>query len=284
VFLCFGIILLLSLKVNKKYYIMYLLFILIFLTGLFNSWGRVGIIAFFIFSPIIIFLFKRKKLHFLTLFIMICYSIFSYYTFMPFKNRIISTVKNVEKIYSPPSHEQKIKEDAIYLANQDTLKTLQEEIERIKKDTTWINNIKNKTPQYNTSIGQRYIWVKRSWELIKEKPFFGFGANTFTKVYLNNFYEKELNNHTHPHNNFIFILVELGCVGLGFLTLIFYWQIRSYFLNKKMNFIQVIFPLFFLFIMLFDNYFLNQNTLIFFCLFTFIIYKKSLINSFDSTR
>ena len=146
-----------------------------------------------------------------------------------------------------------------------------------------MEQIKNKAPQYTTSIGQRYIWIQRSLQLIPQKPFFGFGANEFKKAYVNKFAKQELEYHKHPHNNFIFTLIELGGVGLASLLFIFFCQIKYYFVNKKSDFLQFIFPLFFLFTMLFDNYFLNQNTLIFFCLFTFIIYNKSLINSFDST-
>ena len=139
-------------------------------------------------------------------------------------------------------------------------------------------NIKNESPRYNTSLGQRYIYLKNSFQLITLKPFWGFGVNQFEKTYQNYFHYKETK---HPHNNFIFILLELGICGILLLFSIFYFQVIAYFNSNRKNVLKFIFPVFFLFIMLFDNYFVNHNTLAFFCLFSFIIYhsaSKSFIN------
>ena len=136
-----------------------------------------------------------------------------------------------------------------------------------------MQEIKNKNPQYETSLGKRYIYLQNSMKLIVKKPFFGFGANQFNILYNQHFTEKDIDHVFHPHNNFIFILIELGVVGFILLLSIFFFHIKAYFLSTPKHFLKFIFPLFFLFIMMFDNYFLNHNTLTFFCLFSFVLYR-----------
>ena len=131
--------------------------------------------------------------------------------------------------------------------------------------------INKKKPEYETSIGKRYSYIKNVYELSKETPFYGFGANQFQKIYSNKFDDSKTK---HPHNNYLFILIELGLAGLFFLLLIFFYQILDFFKSEKKEFLKLTFPLFFIFIMFLDNYFLNHNTLVFFCLFSFIIYSK----------
>ena len=70
-------------------------------------------------------------------------------------------------------------------------------------------------------------WVSHylvSWEMIKEKPFLGFGNKGF-RTYCNQYIESEkLSSYkgkctSHPHNTYFEILVETGTIGL--LTFIF---------------------------------------------------------------
>ena len=78
----------------------------------------------------------------------------------------------------------------------------------------------------------------------------------------------------------MFIGIETGIVGLLLLLLIFYHHIYNAINSRQFNFLKFIFPLFFLFIMLFDNYFLNHNTLAFFCLFSFLLFSQKERESF----
>ena len=137
-------------------------------------------------------------------------------------------------------------------------------------------NIKNKNPQYETSLGQRYLLIKNSIKLISERPVFGCGANKFELIYNKRFQNQRDNIIKHPHNNFIFILIELGLVGLLFLLSIFYFHLKQFWMSKEKTFMAFLLPTFFLFIMLFDNYFLNHNTLTLFCLFSFIFYSNKI--------
>ncbi|RPG59836.1 MAG: O-antigen ligase domain-containing protein [Flavobacteriales bacterium TMED191] len=269
IFLCFGIILILSLiQRNKNKY--YLIIMIIFIIALLNSYGRIGIVSLLIFFPISILLLSKSKFNFILLFITLIVLLLSFYVFSPFKNRIIDTFNNIESIYSPPSLEQKIESDAIYLSKQEGLPK-EFYINQIKHNSEWMEYINSKQPQYQTSIGQRYIYIKNSILLAKKKPLLGFGSNQFKQIYQLNFDDKTIK---HPHNNWMFIIIELGVIGLFLAIMIFWHHITQYFKSKNQSFLKFIFPLFFILIMCTDNYFLNHNTLTFFCLFSFLIYNN----------
>tara|TARA_B100000530_G_scaffold236819_1_gene153858 strand:- start:1657 stop:2973 length:1317 start_codon:yes stop_codon:yes gene_type:complete len=275
IFLCFGILLLFS-YLNKTNLLKSLILIIIFLCALLNSYGRIGILSFFIFFPIMIIVSKKDAKSYYILTFIILFGLISYQLFSPLNNRVNETLHNIKLLSSKQSLEEKIENDAIYLASQNDSLSKKHFIKKIKNNPTWIDAINNKQPKYETSIGKRYLYAKNSILLIKQKPVFGYGPNQFQKVYKDYF----STNHSvnHPHNNFIFILTELGLVGLIFVLYIFYCQIKHFFRSNKKRTLELIFPIFFLFIMLFDNYFINHNTLVFFCLFSFLIYSDKIVS------
>ena len=275
IFLCFGILLLFS-HLNKSNLLSNLILIIIFLCALLNSYGRIGIVSFFIFFPIMILISKRAAESYYILTFVMLFGLISYHLFSPLNNRVNETLHNIKLLYSNPSLEEKIENDAMYLASKNDSLSKEDFMKKIKNNPTWIEAINNKQPKYETSMGKRYLYAKNSILLIKEKPIFGYGPNQFQKLYKDYF----STNHPvyHPHNNFIFILTELGIVGLVLLLHIFYCQIKHFFRNKKQQILELIFPIYFLFIMLFDNYFINHNTLVFFCLFSFLIYSNKIVS------
>ena len=269
IFLCFGLLVILSL-INSKNFKYYVIIILLFIITLINSYGRIGIVSFYIFFPICIYSLTKGKTRILLLTSFIVISTISFKVFKPFQNRVNQTIENVKLIRSPLTLEQKIELDALYLSQKNS-ETKEFYIEKILNDKSWVDYINKKKPEYETSIGKRYSYIKNVYELSKETPFYGFGANQFQKIYSNKFDDSKTK---HPHNNYLFILIELGLAGLFFLLLIFFYQILDFFKSEKKEFLKLTFPLFFIFIMFLDNYFLNHNTLVFFCLFSFIIYSK----------
>jgi len=273
IFLCFSLFLLVSLLNSKNFWKYFILIIIIFIT-LLNSYGRAGVISCFIFLPIIIIFFKKSKLNYYLLLTILSFGVCSYYIFYPLKIRINETMNNIVSLYMPKSLEEKIEDDASYLAEKND--TLSKEYFRneIQNNPEWLQEIQNKSPEYETSIGKRYLYVKNSLSLTSGNLVFGSGANQFQKLYTQNFQHDHRINH--PHNNFIFVLIELGVVGLVLMLYIFYSQIKLFFSKKDSNFLKLIFPLYFLWIMLFDNYFLNHNSLVFFCFFSFLIYNKNM--------
>ena len=67
-----------------------------------------------------------------------------------------------------------------------------------------------------TSVGQRVEFFKKSIQLFKEKPFFGFGTGSYSNEFCrvaDSVAWCEAGKF-HPHNQFIAFMVQLGAVGL----------------------------------------------------------------------
>ena len=64
----------------------------------------------------------------------------------------------------------------------------------------------------------------------------------------------DLNKHKTPHNNYLYILFELGFIGLLFFLSIFYFQIKELLNKDSLNTEKILLPSFMLFLMLFDSY------------------------------
>jgi O-antigen ligase len=67
--------------------------------------------------------------------------------------------------------------------------------------------------QTDSSMGQRYTFWKYSAKLIAEKPLFGHGTGSFAQEYAR-VAQGEQFLAQHPHNEFLFIGVQLGLFGL----------------------------------------------------------------------
>lgn len=69
-----------------------------------------------------------------------------------------------------------------------------------------------------TSIGIRMVFYKNTLELIKEKPIFGYGTSSFESVYTPYATTKiqgwQGGSTSDPHNQYLFILLENGLIGL----------------------------------------------------------------------
>jgi O-antigen ligase len=85
--------------------------------------------------------------------------------------------------------------------------------------------MQEKPEQADSSMGQRYTFWKYSARLIAEKPLFGHGTGSFAREYARVAQGEKLLAQ-HPHNEFLFIGVQLGLFGLipylGFLVSQFY--------------------------------------------------------------
>jgi O-antigen ligase len=81
-----------------------------------------------------------------------------------------------------------------------------------------ITEFKSQEKKELTSVGQRVEFFKKSVQLIKEKPIFGFGTGSYASEFCriadsNEWCEA---GRFHPHNQFIAFLVQLGMIGLIF--------------------------------------------------------------------
>lgn len=80
--------------------------------------------------------------------------------------------------------------------------------------------------QSRTSVGQRFDWWTTSYQMIKEKPLFGHGTGSFAIVPDNNRQNRGMTPTDNPHNEYLFLTVQVGLVGLIlFFSLIFH-QLR----------------------------------------------------------
>ena len=73
----------------------------------------------------------------------------------------------------------------------------------------------------------RYVFVRESFNRILEKPILGYGTGSFGTIF-----EKEVKSghdfqvHRTPHNQYLYVLFELGILGLLLLLSIFYYCIK----------------------------------------------------------
>lgn len=106
--------------------------------------------------------------------------------------------------------------------------------ERFQAAQTEINNFaQNK--QEETSLGLRLSWYKDTVPIVFKAPFFGHGTGSFQTEFRRH---KNVSLDTrvkmspllatnNPHNDYLFIAVELGLAGVVALLLVFYTALRS---------------------------------------------------------
>jgi O-antigen ligase len=101
----------------------------------------------------------------------------------------------------------------------------------------------------------RYVFIKESLSRIKQKPILGYGTGSFGTIF-----DKEVKSghdfqfHRTPHNQYLYVLFELGILGVLLLLSIFYYQIKEL-IVKKDGIHRILLPLSFMFLMLVDSYF-----------------------------
>lgn len=73
-----------------------------------------------------------------------------------------------------------------------------------------------------TSIGQRLYFAEKTWNLIQEKPVLGWGTGAYHEQFCRVATTPAWCDagKFHPHNQLLFILVEHGLIGFGFLLLL----------------------------------------------------------------
>lgn len=131
----------------------------------------------------------------------------------------------------------------------------------------------------DSSVGLRLLYWKNSWEIIRHSPWFGVGTGDFNSAYsrINGQTSPHIPSTDNPHNQYIFIAVQLGLFGLlsllGLFGVQFYqaWQMRDGWQR-----IRLAFPLFFLVIMMTDSYLNTYSSGFLFSLFSAVLSKKSI--------
>ena len=119
----------------------------------------------------------------------------------------------------------------------------------------------------NKPLSTRNTLIHHSIELIKDKPIFGYGAGSFQDILTNT--SSDINSrHKTPHNDYIYILMELGLVGLMSLLMIFYFQFSE---KHQGDFPSLCLPIMFLLLMLVDSYFFGARSSILYIFLSIIV-------------
>jgi O-antigen ligase len=203
-------------KSKSKYAFLYLISIVVFSISIFTEAGRAGQLTFNVFFLLftLYFLSKRKVYSIVIISYLIVLNFISYNKSHIYKHR----VKNLTHIVQ--------------------------------------NDGELKNPK-NQKIDNRYLFVKTSIDLIPKKIFFGYGTGSFSSNFLNNndnVLEYPNFEHKTPHNNYLYVLFELGLLGLILFISIFYFQIKELRNKNLINNEKILLPLFMIFLMLFDSY------------------------------
>jgi len=120
----------------------------------------------------------------------------------------------------------------------------------------------------------RYLFVKHGLELIYKKPIFGYGTGAFSDVFKKHTQTSyDLKKHKTPHNNYLYVLFELGLIGLLVFLSIFFFQIKELYKNNMKNPEVLLLPFFLILLMFFDSYmFIFSITL--FYIYMYKIFKN----------
>ena len=205
---------LMFLKSKSKYSFLYIVLILIYSFSIFNEAGRAGQLTFNVFF--------------------VCYAIFLLRSQFKFSILIILFLIIINFC--------SYKNSSIFKHRVDHL-------------THIVQNDGQKKNKNSVEKDIRYLFTKTGLELIRKKPIFGYGTGSFSSVFkLETETSYDLNKHKTPHNNYLYILFELGFIGLIFFLSIFYFQIKELLNKDLINTEKILLPLFMLFLMLFDSY------------------------------
>jgi O-antigen ligase len=89
----------------------------------------------------------------------------------------------------------------------------------------------SQTSEKITSIGVRVIFVQNTWELIQQKPLLGYGTSSFKSVYslyvAKKYQDWRGESGSDPHNQYLFVWLENGLVGLLLFLAYIYTSIKQ---------------------------------------------------------
>ncbi len=107
-----------------------------------------------------------------------------------------------------------------------TSSTLQQRI-----TLAWEENKSSQTSESLTSIGVRDIFRQNTLELIQQKPLLGYGTSSFKSVYsahvATKYQDWRGESQADPHNQYLFVWLENGLLGLLLFLVYIYTAIRQ---------------------------------------------------------
>ena len=257
VFLAFSSILIIAKLIetnNIKVRIFCFIILILFITSLFLSHGRAGQYVFLIMLSGFLFVnfFKKPKYLIFSVTLIIASLIVINFTSSTFKNRFHQGVKESEEFFN-----------LLEYSSENTA------------DVTVTD----------TAIGDRLTYLINYMEIVKSNLWFGCGTGNSLNEY------RLLKNKIFPnvparppHNNYLFILCEIGLIGLLLWLNIFIQLFVDIYKNNKpsrFTIIKFMFPIMFLLICFTDEYLVNHNSTLFFCFFTSLFCLQPAISIAD---
>lgn len=101
-------------------------------------------------------------------------------------------------------------------------------------NTAWQEIHHYKKGKEKSSLGMRFDWYYNSLKLMEMKPIFGHGTGSFALVQKKVVESRKTRRTDNPHNEYLFIGVQLGWSGLTLFLLLFIVQwLRAYNLPKE---------------------------------------------------
>ena len=122
-------------------------------------------------------------------------------------------------------------------------------------------------------------FVLASWTIKEfiQKPILGHGTGSFKYNFDKDpVFKEKYARHMTPHNNYLFVLYELGLIGFVLLVLIFYYKLKSL-IFRKSKYHTILLPISFLFLMIIDSY------LYIFSILVMYIYMYTLFINYKTT-
>lgn len=122
-------------------------------------------------------------------------------------------------------------------------------------------------------------FVLASWTIKEfiQKPILGHGTGSFKYNFDKDpVFKEKYARHMTPHNNYLFVLYELGLIGFVLLVLIFYYKLKSL-IFRESKYHTILLPISFLFLMIIDSY------LYIFSILVMYIYMYTLFINYKTT-
>ena len=236
-----GYYMLFDKTLSRMQKILLLLFFFTMSVNMFITGGRAGQVGYFVVVVILFFQFFNKHF-FRALFLSVL-----------FLSVVLFTAYSSSQIF------------------QDRAKLMVSQVQNFHNDKN------TSTGLTGNSVGLRINYAINTFEIIKEHPLIGVGTGGYEKSYkvINDKNSPDAEVHGHPHNMYLFEMVQFGLFGLISLLSILYFQLR--FAWKETNMLRskagIALPLLFSVIMLSDSYLLGHFTTMLFVFFSAFLYR-----------
>ncbi|MDF0668361.1 MAG: O-antigen ligase family protein [Nitrospira sp.] len=149
--------------------------------------------------------------------------------------------------------------------------------ERVNLAVSGVTQWNPKVAVVDDAVGWRLEYFYHTAEIIQDHPLIGVGTGGFVQAYRSRTEQAGLDVPPHPHNQYLFILVQVGIVGLGLLLWLFVQQWRWTALNRDAAYgllakgvvVTIAVGSFF------NPFLVDHTEKLFYCLFSGLMYSRT---------